>query len=174
MPTTVVSLDPELVPWAPTEPNIKLRRKHNKVLEAVLPILGVIGLMVAMWLFSIRGTFTKGNGAQNPTAGDAAPVGAIVAGESVTHSLIGAASPSMGQYGAVVFILKKGELTFYCKSYKAIYQNKMLGSGETMTDTRLILDDRLVIARGAVIDARELNPKKITLVCDDKTLVLSP
>ncbi len=58
---TLVTLDPEYIPWAPSAPEVKLRRKRNK-LSAALPIVMGILVIGGIWLFVNRGTLSQGDG----------------------------------------------------------------------------------------------------------------
>lgn len=171
---TFVTLDPEYLPWAPDTPNVKLRKKHNRLLEAVIPIIAIVVVMGGIWLYVNRGTLTQGDGvAAAPTVVAAALPGApVVTRESVTRTdSLSAAAPTMGQFGAITLLLKRDkQFTLYCQEYRLIVGNETIRQGNTMTTSRLIINHELVYARGAMIDASAYNPKKIKVICDGKTV----
>lgn len=118
---TLVTLDPEYIPWAPSAPEVKLRRKRNKFVSAALPIVMGILVIGGIWLFVNRGTLSQGDG-----VGTAAT--STVAGGTATDSREGesvAASPapadvlSVGRPGALA--LRRGNsVTFLtCATYTA-------------------------------------------------------
>jgi len=86
---TVITLDPEYIPWEPGNPTVRLRRKRNKTLAAILVVVAMV------FLFGGGLFMSSQNKPGTPAALEAAPVPTAPATWAVvpTPALITRAQP---------------------------------------------------------------------------------
>jgi len=164
---TFITLDPEYLPWAPETPNVKLRRKHNKIVEFMLPLCLMALMMGGIFLYLNRESLTQGS-VHDPIAGAATPAVTAMVGERATMSPVDVAAPTMGQIGALTLIRKRDQITLYCKEYRLIADDEIISQGSTITNSKMAINNELVMVHGAVVDVR--SHKIISVVCDGKTV----
>lgn len=151
---TLVTLDPEYIPWAPSAPEVKLRRKRNKFVTAALPIVMGILVIGGIWLFVNRGALSQGDGVDLPATSAVAGDSTIDSreGESVAASPAPADVLTAGRPGALG--LRRGNtVTFLpCATYTATVGTQVY-AGETST--------------GPVISCNDIT---VEVICDEATI----
>lgn len=121
---TVITLDPEYIPWEPGAPVVRLRRKRNKALAAVLSI----GFM-----FVIVGALVIVN-SQRHTPGE--PVEALVAATQPAEQATPVAVPTpalvtRGQPGRLAVVRHNVVSFFVCDTFAVRSGEALLEAGDT-------------------------------------------
>lgn len=167
---TIVTLDPEFIPWAPSVPNVKLRRKHNKFLVAIMPVLAVAIAMGAILLYLNRDKFGTplAQGGDAPTVDTAAEVLTTPVSEGAGAVDASASVPAIGKIGYLTLRTKKGDVLYECSTYRVTSRGDLVAHGNTLSVKRDVIDRVLTDVHGAFVDVRDL--RRLVVMCDEKTI----
>jgi hypothetical protein len=145
---SIITLDPEYIPWEPGNPVVRLRRKKNKALLAILGI-GFFVMVFGGGLF-----FAQQNSALGTPAPDlvAAPV------PTARPTPVAQPTPALlaqGQPGKLAVIRGLVVSFFPCATYSVRAGETVIGAGDT--------------ASGPIIDVT--NYGEVTIECEHEAFI---
>jgi len=169
---TFVTLDPEYIPWAPHTPNVKLRRKHNKFLAAVMPVLALAIVVGAMVLYMNWDKFgvPLAQGDVHPIAGTEAEALTTPVSEGAGVVDASASVPAIGKIGYLTLRTKKGDVLYECNTYRVLSRGDVVAQGDTLSIERDVIESVLTDVHGAFVDVRGL--RRLVVMCDEETMDL--
>jgi hypothetical protein len=147
---TVITLDPEYIPWEPGAPVVKLRRKRHKTLQVVLPLLAFVLLCGGVALFG---------GAQGKTP-PVAPVADVTPVPTAAGTPVALPTPALltrGQPGRVAVIRGNSVSFFTCATFVVRAGETVLAQGET--------------GDGPIVDVSE-QQQGVSVECESETFEL--
>ena len=145
---TVITLDPEYIPWEPGAPVVKLRRRRNKKMAAI--VSAVVGVLLCGGL-GLYGYLNRPpeTPVELPALADVAP--AVTPGHAPTPSLITQAQP-----GQLAIVQDNVVRFFLCASYSVMSGETILSEGTTV--------------EGAIVDVSR--SEGVVIECENETFNL--